>query len=85
MADGTSFASPIAAGVAALLFSRAGNLDGGEVELFLQAAARDLGAAGKDDDFGWGLVDALGTLLLLDIFADDLETGNSDRWSRTVP
>lgn len=83
--DGTSYASPIAAGVAALLLSRARNLDGTEVELFLQAAARDLGAAGKDDEYGWGLVNALDTLLLLDIFEDDLETGDSDRWSKTVP
>lgn len=83
--DGTSFASPIAAGVAGLLLSRARNLDGTEVELFLQAAARDLGAGGKDEEYGWGLVNAHGTLLLLDIFADDLETGSSNRWSNTVP
>lgn len=83
--DGTSFASPIAAGVAGLLLSRAWNLDGREVELFLEAAARDLGPGGKDEEYGWGLVNAHGALLLLDIFADDLESGSSDRWSKTVP
>lgn len=83
--DGTSFASPIAAGVGALLLSRAANLDGTEVEMFLQASARDLGPAGFDPEFGWGLVNAHSALLLLDIFEDDLETGDTSRWSETIP
>lgn len=83
--DGTSFASPIAAGVVALLFSRASNLDGRESELFLQASATDLGAEGFDEEYGWGMVQAETALQLLDIFEDDLETGDTSRWSVKVP
>lgn len=83
--SGTSFASPMAAGVAALLLSRASHLDADEVDLFVQASARDLGPAGFDAVFGWGLVNAKAALNLLDIFSDDLETGDTSRWSETVP
>ncbi|MEZ5978338.1 MAG: S8 family serine peptidase [Planctomycetota bacterium] len=56
--SGTSFASPFAAGVAALVLSADPSLTPSEVEGVLASTATDLGAAGKDDDFGHGLLRA---------------------------
>lgn len=83
--DGTSFAAPMAAGAGVLMLSRASNMTGGEVELFLQASARDLGPPGFDIFFGWGMVDARTALVLLDIFSDGLESGDTSKWAKTVP
>lgn len=56
--NGTSFASPIAAGVAALMMAAAPSLDGAQIEQTLFSTAVDLGAAGRDTLFGYGRVDA---------------------------
>lgn len=55
---GTSFASPTAAGVAALIFSANPNLTAVEALDILKKSAVDLGTAGWDSRFGHGLVDA---------------------------
>ena len=55
---GTSFASPYAAGVAALTLSLRPNLTVTQVEAILQASSTDLGTPGYDTDFGWGMVNA---------------------------
>jgi len=57
-ADGTSFASPYAAGVAALLLSEEPSLTPAEVEQRMSNACFDLGALSYDTTFGWGLVNA---------------------------
>jgi len=59
---GTSAAAPIAAGVAALILSVEPNLTGDEVRHFLERSAKDLGAPGRDDYYGWGRVDARAAL-----------------------
>jgi hypothetical protein len=56
--SGTSFASPIAAGVAALVWSVRTELRPATVEQLLLQTAHDLGPAGRDDRFGAGRVDA---------------------------
>lgn len=56
--NGTSFASPVAAGVAALMMAAAPSLDGAAIEQALFSSAVDLGAAGRDPQFGYGRVDA---------------------------
>jgi subtilisin family serine protease len=56
--DGTSFSSPYAAGVAALVISRNPALTGAQVENILFSTARDLGPAGYDTEYGWGFIDA---------------------------
>ena len=58
---GTSMASPHIAGVAALLYSQ-GITDPAAIEAAMTRFATDLGSAGRDDDFGHGLVDARATL-----------------------
>ncbi len=57
-ASGTSMASPVCAGVAALVFSVDNTLTPAEVELILYSTADDLGAAGDDSVFGQGRVNA---------------------------
>ncbi len=53
--DGTSFASPYTAGVAALILSRNSSQTAAQVEMLIQMSARDLGAMGYDSTFGHGL------------------------------
>jgi thermitase len=57
--NGTSFASPVAAGVAALMMAAAPTLDGAQIEQAMFATAVDLGAPGRDPNFGYGRVNAL--------------------------
>ncbi|MBN1630943.1 MAG: S8 family serine peptidase [Thermoleophilia bacterium] len=55
---GTSMASPLVAGVAALMLSVDPSLAAEEVTDILAGCADDLGAKGWDEQFGWGLLDA---------------------------
>lgn len=55
--SGTSFSSPIAAGVAALIFSANPALTNSQVVSLMESNADDLGTAGWDQYFGYGLVD----------------------------
>jgi len=57
--SGTSMACPHAVGVAALVWSAAPTATAGEVKLAMTTTAHDLGAAGQDPAFGFGLIDAL--------------------------
>ncbi|MFW6025764.1 MAG: S8 family peptidase [Candidatus Woesearchaeota archaeon] len=59
--SGTSMAAPYVSGVAALLFSD--GLSSYQVKDRLLNTAVDLGAGGKDDEYGHGLVDAYAALL----------------------
>jgi serine protease len=59
--EGTSMASPHVAGIAALIIAthKVGDQPTpNQVQAHLQATARDLGKAGFDARYGWGLVDA---------------------------
>ena len=61
---GTSFASPYAAGVAALILSRNPGLTPPQVESLLQISCRDLGDPGYEEDYGWGFVNAHQAVIL---------------------
>lgn len=61
--DGTSFASPYAAGVAALVLSRDSCLTPGQVEAAMRGGCVDLGPTGYDTVFGYGLVNAERSLI----------------------
>ncbi len=56
--NGTSFASPLAAGVAALVMSVDPALTGENVLEIMKATAEDLGDPGKDSVYGWGRINA---------------------------
>jgi len=62
--DGTSMAAPHVAGVAALILAANPNLTVGELENILLSTATDLGQAGRDDDYGYGLVNAAAAVQL---------------------
>jgi len=54
--------TPHASGVAALLLARNPTLTPDQIRNVLQSTAEDLGAAGRDDVYGWGLIDAQAAL-----------------------
>lgn len=56
--NGTSAACPQVAGVAALMLSANPNLSEETVKQYLKETARDLGEKGRDDLYGYGLIDA---------------------------
>ncbi|WP_426161562.1 S8 family serine peptidase [Pseudoduganella sp. R-34] len=56
--NGTSFASPVAAGVAALVMAANPSLSADQVKSILFTTAVDLGTAGRDIYFGYGRVNA---------------------------
>lgn len=60
--DGTSYAAPQVAGVAALLLSCDATLSHQAVRQLLQTGAVDLGAPGPDTLYGFGRIDALASL-----------------------
>src|SRR5574340_96342 len=57
--SGTSFAAPHTAGVLALLAGAFPQASVAELEAALTGSARDLGVAGPDNSYGYGLADAL--------------------------
>lgn len=60
--EGTSQAAPQVSATAALLMSA--GIDASRIPAILQASAKDLGAAGYDTTFGWGLLDVAQALTI---------------------
>ncbi|MCD6500625.1 peptidase S8 [bacterium] len=60
--SGTSMAAPHVSGVAALVIANGIATTPDEVRAVLQETAEDLGVPGRDDTYGWGLVDATAAL-----------------------
>jgi serine protease len=60
--DGTSMAAPHVSGVAALLIAAEVATTADQVRQTLQSTAEDLGIPGRDNTYGWGLVDATAAL-----------------------
>ena len=68
-AIGTSFASPQAAGMAAMVLSVEPTLTKSEVTTYMYNNAIDVGTAGKDNNSGWGAIDWEATYA--DVYADN--------------
>ncbi|OGS02464.1 MAG: hypothetical protein A3G41_08125 [Elusimicrobia bacterium RIFCSPLOWO2_12_FULL_59_9] len=62
---GTSFASPLVAGLVSLLMSAKPDVSTATIVYTLRNSAEDLGSAGFDTTYGWGEVDAFSALRLL--------------------
>jgi subtilisin family serine protease len=62
--SGTSQATPHVAGLAALIWSRNRNLTNEEVRALIRNTATDLGARGRDIQYGYGLINAAKALNL---------------------
>lgn len=84
--SGTSMATPHISGVAALLFSFKPGASATEIQQAMIDSARDLGLSGRDDSYGYGLVQALEAAELLNGGALD-GSGNdgTDEDSPTPP
>ncbi len=63
--DGTSMATPHVSGVAALIWSKYPGATNVQVRSALDTSAEDLGAAGRDTSYGYGLVRASNALAAL--------------------
>ena len=63
--SGTSASTPVVAGIAGLLYSLNPNLQPQDVQNALQEGAKDLSPAGRDDQTGYGRVDAYGAVAAL--------------------
>lgn len=66
LTTGTSVAAAEVSGVIALMLERRPDADPDSIRRALQSTAKDLGTRGRDDDFGWGLVDPYLAMLALD-------------------
>ncbi len=58
LSSGTSMAAPHIAGVVALIYSANPDLSVEQVKQIIYDTAFDLGPAGQDNDYGWGIADA---------------------------
>ncbi len=72
MSTGTSIATAHVSGVVALMLERDPTLKPDEVRRILEATAIDLGPKGKDNQYGWGLVNPEKAL---EVVATQLKTG----------
>lgn len=93
--QGTSMASPHIAGAAALVRSHGNATTPDELREALQSTARDLGSAGWDNTYGWGLIDVPAALAWIagtpppppppeptetEVFYDSFETSSGNNW-----
>ncbi|NYF55733.1 type VII secretion-associated serine protease mycosin [Micromonospora purpureochromogenes] len=60
--QGTSFAAPLVAATAALVRARFPEMSAGDVVNRLLTTAKDIGPTGRDDRFGYGMVDPVAAL-----------------------
>jgi hypothetical protein len=83
---GTSFACPFVSGVAALCWSMNPGLGSEELLLALRLSATDLGPPGRDDFFGYGLVNAAACIAIapMIIAANNFDDGDFSQWDVVV-
>jgi serine protease AprX len=79
--SGTSYAAPHAAGAMALLAGAVPTASVNQIEAALTQSARDLGVAGEDNSYGWGLADAQAAFQYLRAGIDRPPTAGNDAYS----
>jgi subtilisin family serine protease len=74
--QGTSFAAPMVSATAALIRSRWPSMSAGEVINRIMKSAKDLGAPGRDNTYGYGLVEPVRalTMEIPPVIANPLDT-----------
>jgi serine protease len=74
--QGTSFAAPMVSATAALIRSRWPTMSAGEVINRIMKSAKDLGTAGRDNTYGYGLVEPVRalTMEIAPVIANPLDT-----------
>jgi hypothetical protein len=91
---GTSGAAPGIAGISAQLYQAYGDLNGGNfppsalIKATLLNTANEAGNIGPDYKFGWGIVDALQAVKLIEdgrYFSDEVSQGNNNTHTINVP
>jgi subtilase family protein len=84
---GTSVAAAHVSGIAALLIERNPSLDPDAIHEILTSSAKTLGPKGRDDQFGWGLVDPTRALLDVDaqVARDGRRNAGKPAASKPVP
>jgi len=60
--QGTSMATPHVSGLAALLLAKDPSLTPSQIRTVIESTADDLGTTGRDNTFGWGLINAKAAL-----------------------
>lgn len=73
-ASGTSFSSPLTAGVVALMMAANSKLSSTEIESLLFSTAFDLGNAGRDPEYGYGRVDAAAAVKAAKVTLSSMDT-----------
>jgi len=76
--SGTSYASPIAAGVGAMIYSVNPEFNGDDVQAILYNSVDDLGAPGRDDSFGRGRVNTRNAIELAQTYVRPIPTPLSE-------
>jgi hypothetical protein len=80
--SGTSYAAPHAAGAMALLAEAFPSASVAQIEAALTASARDLGVAGEDNSYGYGLADVQAAHQLLSAApSNHAPFASNDAWS----
>ncbi len=85
LTTGTSVAAAHVSGVAALLIERDPSLDPAAIHEILTLSARDLGSKGRDDTFGWGLIDPSRALQELDLKVAEQRKGGKPAAAKPAP
>ena len=75
--EGTSMASPMAAGVGALLLSSNPHLSSAQIKAALETTATEKGSSGFDNIYGWGLINANAAMSFNPILSSFLDISHS--------
>ncbi|MDR7237313.1 S8 family peptidase [Neobacillus drentensis] len=78
--NGTSFSTPYVSGIAALYKEKFKYANAKELRSMLIEQAEDIGEEGKDDDFGYGLVNAVPPLFISTNVSIQYNKNSPDKW-----